>query len=147
MKIAGIGGVAVRIAGMVALVSFCSGAVGSAVQNTAAAGETAALRDDLKSRRARLMATLTKGTMGILWSAPTRVYSRDVDYEYRQDSDLLYLTGVEQPETILVLLPGSPRRSEFLFITPSNPKVEHYVGRFLSKEEARARTGIETVLC
>ena len=107
--------------------------------------EMAALREDLKARRARLMATLGSGSMAILWSSPHRVYSRDVDYEYRQDSDLLYLTGVEQPETILVLLPGSPRRSEFLFITPSNPKVEHYVGRFLSKEEARARTGIETV--
>ena len=108
--------------------------------------EIAALREDLKARRGRLMTTLGNGSMAILWSAPHRVYSRDVDYEYRQDSDLLYLTGVEQPETILVLLPGSPRRSEFLFITPSNPKVEHYVGRFLSKEEARARTGIETVL-
>ena len=108
--------------------------------------EMAALREDLKARRARLMTTLGNGAMAILWSAPARVYSRDVDYEYRQDSDLLYLTGVEQPETILVLLPGSPRRSEFLFITPSNPKVEHYVGRFLSKDEARARTGIETVL-
>ena len=42
-------------------------------------------------------------------------------------------------------MPGSPRRSEVLFITPSNPRQEHYVGKFLTKEEARARTGIETV--
>ena len=53
------------------------------------------------------MAKLGNGTMAILWSAPARVYSRDVDYEYRQDSDLLYLTGIEQPDTMLVLLPGS----------------------------------------
>ena len=103
------------------------------------------MRDDLKARRARLMEKLGSGSMAILWSAPARVYSRDVDYEYRQDSDLLYLTGIEQPETILVLVPGSPRRSEVLFITPSNPRHEHYVGKFLTKEEARARTGIETV--
>lgn len=106
----------------------------------------AALRQDLQSRRARLMDKLGNGSMAILWSAPARVYSRDVDYEYRQDSDLLYLTGVEQPETILVLVPGSPRRSEVLFITPSNPRQEHYVGKYLTKEEARAQTGIETVL-
>jgi Xaa-Pro aminopeptidase len=107
--------------------------------------EVAALRDDLKARRARLMATLDPGSMAILWSAPARVYSRDVDYEFRQDSDLLYLTGLDQPDTTLVLLPGSPRRAEILFITPPNPRVEHYIGRFLSKEEARAQTGIETV--
>jgi Xaa-Pro aminopeptidase len=106
----------------------------------------AALREDLQARRGRLMGTLGSGSMAILWSAPARVYSRDVDYEYRQDSDLLYLTGIEQPDTILILVPGSPRRSEVLFITPSNPRQEHYVGKFLTKEEARARTGIETVL-
>ena len=98
----------------------------------------AALRDDLKARRARLMEKLGSGSMAILWSAPARVYSRDVDYEYRQDSDLLYLTGIEQPETILVLVPGSPRRSEVLFITPPNPRQEHYVGKFLTKKR-RAR--------
>ena len=107
--------------------------------------EVSALRDDLKARRARLSDKLGSGSMAVLWSAPARVYSRDVDYEYRQDSDLLYLTGIEQPGTILVLVPGSPHRSEVLFITPSNPRQEHYVGKFLSAEEARARTGIETV--
>ena len=108
--------------------------------------EASALRDDLQARRTRLGNKLGPGAMAILWSAPHRVYSRDVDYEYRQDSDLLYLTGVEQAETILVLVPGSPSRSEVLFISPSNPRQEHYEGKFLSKEEARARTGIDTVL-
>ena len=109
-------------------------------------GDVAALREDLKARRTRLADKLGPGSLAILWSAPARVYSRDVDYEYRQDSDLLYLTGVEQSDTILVLIPGSPKRGEVLFITPSNPRQEHYVGKYLSKEEARARTGIETVL-
>lgn len=107
--------------------------------------DVSALRDDLKARRAQLSEKLGTGSMAILWSAPARVYSRDVDYEYRQDSDLLYLTGVEQPDTILILVPGSPRRSEVLFITPSNPRLEHFIGKFLSKEEARARTGVETI--
>jgi Xaa-Pro aminopeptidase len=107
--------------------------------------DVSALREDLKSRRARLSEKLGNGSMAILWSAPARVYSRDVDYEYRQDSDLLYLTGVEQPETILVLVPGGGRRSEVLFIRPSNPRREHYDGKYLTVEEARARTGIETV--
>jgi Xaa-Pro aminopeptidase len=126
----------------VMLAALCTAPVPLSAQPDA---DTAALREDLKARRARLMAGLGDKSLAILWSAPARVYSRDVDYEYRQDSDLLYLTGVEQPETILVLVPGSRRRKEFLFITPPNPRREHYVGRYLSAEEARARTGIETV--
>ena len=107
--------------------------------------DVAAFREELKGRRARLMEKLGSGSIAILWSAPARVYSRDVDYEYRQDSDLLYLTGIEQPDTTLVLIANGGKRSEVLFITPSNPRQEHYVGKFLSVEEARARTGIETV--
>ena len=53
------------------------------------------LTADLQARRARLLQALPADTMAIFWSAPERVYSRDVDYEYRQDSDLLYLTGVD----------------------------------------------------
>ena len=45
----------------------------------------------------------------------------------------------------LVLLPGSTRRKEILFVRPPNPRREHYIGKFLSPEEARARTGIDTV--
>jgi len=127
---------------VVALGVLCSHSGRLSAQSNA---DQSALRDDVKARRARLMSSLGSGSMAILWSAPTRVYSRDVDYEYRQDSDLLYLTGIEQPDTILVLLPGSPHRSEILFITPPNPRREHYVGRYLSKEDARARTGIDTV--
>jgi len=108
--------------------------------------EVSAMRDDLKARRARLMDKIGSGSLAILWSAPARVYSRDVDYEYRQDSDLLYLTGVDQAETILVLLPGSHRRSEILFIAAPDPRREHWEGKFLTKDEARARTGVETVL-
>lgn len=143
MQIADFHQATLRTAGVMALLSVCSGAAGSAAQ-TSSTTDTA-LRDDLKARRARLMATMTKGTMAILWSAPTRVYSRDVDYEYRQDSDLLYLTGMEQPETMLVLLPGSGTRKEILFIRPPNPRLEHFIGHFLTPEEARAHTGIETV--
>ncbi len=127
---------------VVALTAFGSLAVGLSAQPDADAG---ALREDLKTRRAHLMAALGDNAMAILWSAPARVYSRDVDYEYRQDSDLLYLTGVEQPDTILVLLPGSRRRKEILFVRPPNARLEHYVGRFLTTEEVRSRTGIETV--
>src|SRR4051812_21512570 len=47
--------------------------------------------DDLAARRARVMDRLGPEGMLILWSAPIARYSNDVDYEYRQDSNLYYL--------------------------------------------------------
>src|SRR5881628_357901 len=62
----------------------------------AVATRASELSDELAARRARVMARLGPETMLVLWSAPTRTYSLDIEYEYRQDSNLYYLTGVTQ---------------------------------------------------
>lgn len=103
------------------------------------------LQDDLKARRSRLMERLTPQTLAIVWSAPERVYSTDVSYEYRQDSNLLYLTSIEQPDTILVLMPGNKTQREILFVSEPDPRREHREGHILTKEEASAQSGIATV--
>jgi Xaa-Pro aminopeptidase len=103
------------------------------------------LTEDLVARRARVMEQLGPETMLILRSAPVRIYSRDVNYEYRQDSDLYYLTGMQQDQTTLVLMPGNETRKEILFIKRRDPLREHWEGHFSSKEEATELTGIQTV--
>jgi Xaa-Pro aminopeptidase len=102
--------------------------------------------DDLAARRARMMERLGPDAMLILFSAPTRNYSLDVSYEYRQDSNLYYLTGLVQPDTVLVLMPGNPSRREILFVREQNPEREHWNGRVLTRLEAAAHTGIQTVM-
>ena len=74
------------------------------------------LSDDLKARRARVMDALGADAMLIVWSAPPQRYSLDIDYEYRQDSNLYYLTGITQDDTILVLMPGNTTHREILFV-------------------------------
>ncbi len=102
-------------------------------------------RQDLMERRARAMQMMGADTIMILWSAPYRTYSRNINYEYRQDSDLYYFTGVEQDGTILVLMPGNPSRREILFIKRRDPAREHWQGKMLTPEEAASATGIATV--
>jgi Xaa-Pro aminopeptidase len=109
---------------------------------TAGAGE---LQDDLRARRARVMEALGPETVLLHWSAPVRPYSRDVDYEYRQDSDLLYLTGVDQEGTSLVLLPGNKTKKSILFVSDPNPRREHWQGHLLTKQEAQAASGVDEV--
>ena len=104
------------------------------------------LEDDLRARRERVMEKLGPETLAIFWSAPVRVYSHDVEYEYRQDSNLLYLTGVDQEETTLVLMPGNEGRREILFIREPDPRREHWNGHTLTPAEATAQSGIQTVL-
>jgi len=116
----------------------------SALLLTSIAG-AAAFQDDLHGRRERLMQLLGPDSMLILWSAPERVYSGDVNYPYRQASNFFYLTGIEQPESIVVILPGNKSQKEFLFIRPRDAVREHWEGHSLSTDEAVQLSGIKTV--
>lgn len=100
---------------------------------------------DLAARRARAMDALGPETVFVAWSAPTRVYSADVDYEYRQDSNLLYLTGIDQEETILILVPGAKTKRAILFTREGDPRREHWEGHTLTLAEAMAASGVTTV--
>src|SRR5262249_44485325 len=112
----------------------------------AGAARSSDLSEDLAARRARLMERLGPDPLLVVTSAPTRPYSLDVDYEYRQDSNLYYLTGITQTDTTLVLMPGNATRREILFVRDRDPVQEHWRGRLLSREQASERTGIRTVL-
>jgi Xaa-Pro aminopeptidase len=68
-----------------------------------------------------------------------------VNYPYRQESNFFYLTGIEQPESVLVILPGNKTRKEFLFIRPRDAVREHWEGHSLSADEAVQLSGISTV--
>jgi len=103
-------------------------------------------QEDLQARRGHVMERLGPDGMAILWSAPPRVYSTDVDYEYRQESNLLYLTGIDQEDTILVLMPGNETRKEILFVREADARREHWNGHSLTPAEAAAASGIQTVM-
>ncbi|MEZ5364166.1 MAG: aminopeptidase P N-terminal domain-containing protein [Bryobacterales bacterium] len=104
------------------------------------------LASDLAQRRARLLSQLGPQTMLIARGAPHRVYSLDVDYEYRQESNFYYLTGIELPDAALVLLPGAANdRREILFVPERDPVREHWTS-LPSFEAAGQISGIKTVL-
>lgn len=100
---------------------------------------------DLRDRRAAVMKALGDDTVLVLWSAPSRVYSTDTDYEYRQESNLLYLTGLEEQQVVLVLVPGAKGPKEFLFVRERDPFAELWNGPIPTPEEVTARTGITHV--
>jgi Xaa-Pro aminopeptidase len=103
------------------------------------------LRADLAARRARAMDELGPASILVAWSAPAKVYSTDVNYEYRQESNMLYLSGMTQEETILVLIPGAKSKREVLFTREADPRREHWNGHTLTPAEATIESGVRTV--
>lgn len=72
----------------------------------------------------------------------------DGTMRFRQNSDLFYLTGVDQEESALVLFPDFPDEKfrEVLFLRETNEQIALWEGHKLTKEEACEATGIKTVL-
>ena len=50
-------------------------------------------RDEFARRRRQLMRIMGRDSIAVLPAAPVRHRNSDVEYPYRQDNDLLYLTG------------------------------------------------------
>ena len=100
--------------------------------------------EELAERRARILDGMGSGIM-ILFGAEPKVFSNDVNYPYRQESNLFYLTGVSQPGAALVLVPGNRSQKEILFLPRRDPAREIWTGHMIGVEEARQRTGIAHV--
>lgn len=97
--------------------------------------------EELAERRARIIDGMGSGIM-ILFGAEPKVFSNDVNYPYRQESNLFYLTGISQPGATLVLLPGNRSQKEILFLPRRDPAREIWTGHMIGVGEARRRTGI-----
>lgn len=76
------------------------------------------------------------GGAALFPSAPTALRNADVDHEYRQNSDLYYLTGFEEPNSVAVLVPDHPEHKFVLFVQPKDPEREVWTGRRVGAEGA-----------
>jgi Xaa-Pro aminopeptidase len=100
---------------------------------------------ELAARRDSVMRRIGERGVLVLFSAEPRVYTNDVDYHYRQENNLYYLTGIKQAGATLVLIPGAKSKREILFMPRRDPLAETWTGHMMSEAEARARSGVQEV--
>lgn len=93
-------------------------------------------------RRARLIDAMHPGVL-VLFSTPTAIRNNDVEHEYRQSSDLFYLTGFDEPETVLVLSSVAEKDKFVLFVRPRDPERETWDGRRAGVEGALEQLGAD----
>ena len=72
----------------------------------------------------------------------------DETLHFVQNTNLLYLTGIDQEETFLILAPNFPDKKmrEILFIKETSEEISIWEGNKLTKKEAQEISGIETVM-
>ena len=111
-----------------------------------AAALAAATPEEYASRRAALAEAIGPDSMLILVSPEPAQRNGDVDWPFRQEDSLLYLTGLDGPETSLLLVPGDKEHSEVVFTRDSDPAIELWTGHIPTEEEVKARSGIRETM-
>lgn len=101
---------------------------------------------ELAARRNRVAEKIGIHGVMIMFSAEPRIYTNDVDYEYRQENNFYYLTNLKQKGSKLVIMPGNTQTPEILFLPRRNPQNETWNGYMYSPEHAKHISGVKEIL-
>src|SRR5688500_8567900 len=100
------------------------------------------------NNRRKLQKEMKPNSVAVVNANDIMPTNSDGTMRFRQNSDLFYLTGIDQEETILVSCPDFPDKKyrEVLFLRETNEHIATWEGHKLTKEEARNLSGIDTIL-
>tara|TARA_R110002012_G_scaffold44879_3_gene119674 strand:- start:1798 stop:3138 length:1341 start_codon:yes stop_codon:yes gene_type:complete len=98
---------------------------------------------EYQERRDALMAQLPNNAAVLLPGAALMTRSRDSEFAFRQDSDFYYLTGIREPDALLVLLPGRAEGESVVFCQDRDPTMEAWTGRRLGAAGVVAEHAID----
>ncbi len=101
---------------------------------------------ELARRRAAVAAKMVDNSVLILFSAEPRLYTNDVDYVYRQENNLYYLTALKQAGATFVIEKRGGVVSETLYLPKRNPQFETWNGKMYSNEDAARVSGLKTIV-
>ncbi len=96
-------------------------------RNKSAAIPTIGKRE-FERRRRELMSQMEADSIAILPSANTLIRNRDAEFKFRQDSDFHYLSGFNEPDAVLVLVPGRKHGQCLFFCRERDPERELWDG-------------------
>lgn len=101
---------------------------------------------ELAKRRAAVAAKMADNSVMILFSAEPRIYTNDVDYVFRQENNLYYLTGLKQENATLVIAKKDGKVSETLFLPKRVALREAWEGKMYSREQATQVSGLARIV-
>ena len=96
-----------------------------------------------RRRRRHLMDLAEPDSILIVPSARELLRNGDTCFPFRQESDFLYLTGFNEPEAVLVLIPGRESGEQILFCRERDPDRERWHGPRMGLDAAREQLDMD----
>jgi Xaa-Pro aminopeptidase len=104
-----------------------------------------------QGRRDALRKLMPDSSVAVFFSNPEHTRSNDVIYDFHQDPNLYYLTGLREPNAVLLVFKEKRKidtlfTDEILFVQKRSPKDEVWTGRRLGPQGGKDQLKINTVL-
>lgn len=98
--------------------------------------------------RRRFIKAMKPGSIAVFPANPVFAENGDAVYKYKANSEVVWLSGVTQEKTMVILYPDNPDKDarEVLVVQRPNELLEKWNGHLLRKEEATAISGIKHIL-
>lgn len=98
--------------------------------------------------RERFIEKMAKNAIAIFVSNDETPSNGDAIYKFKQNSDLYWLSGITQEDSMVVLFPDNPdpKYREVLVLVRPNELKEKWDGKRLRAAEARLASGINTIV-
>jgi len=99
-----------------------------------------------RQRRELLRSKMPDSSCAIIFASPERTRSGDVDYTYHQNPDFYYLTGLNEPNAVVLIwkqfrLIEGVKTNEVIFVQPRNASKEKWYGKRMGTSQAKVSIG------
>ena len=101
---------------------------------------------ELAKRRAQVAAHMQDNSVLVMFSAEPKLYTADVDYVFRQENDLFYLTELKEQNISLVIEKKNGKVTETVYLPKRDPRFETWNGKRYSIDEAKRISGIGNIV-
>jgi Xaa-Pro aminopeptidase len=101
-------------------------------------------------RREAFKASMSDKGVAVFFASQVRVRNDDVDYQYAQNKNFYYFTGLQEPNAVLLLFKRpvtllNKTGTEFIFVQKRDPQKEMWTGRILGEAGVQARYELQNV--
>ncbi len=98
-----------------------------------------------RERREKVYSQMEEKSILVLYSGEALHISADAYHDFEANRQFFYLTGIRRENMALVIDKCGDKLEETLFIEPIDPSVERWVGKKMTKEEAKEVSGVESI--
>jgi Xaa-Pro aminopeptidase len=102
------------------------------------------------ARRKALRDIMPANSVAVIFAYPEEVFSKDINYIYHPNPDLIYFSGYKEPNAVLLIFKerqsdGDSSYNELFFVQHRDPTAEQWTGKRLGVEGVKSQLGFKRV--